>query len=102
MAAMSKDILLKAVSLAGGQVALADGIVKHRPGCKVSQAHVWKWLNRSSRDVPPAEYVIPIASAVEWKITPHQLRPDIYPNPPDGLPNEVSPSAANHHQADGA
>lgn len=102
MPTMSKDILLKAVSLAGGQSALATGIAKHRPGCKVSQAHVWKWLNKAVEDVPPAEYVIPIAAAVEWQVAPHELRPDIYPDPADGLPNKVRPPAANHNQMEGA
>ena len=34
----------------------------------------------------PAERVIPIAAATEWRVTPHQLRPDLYPNARDGMP----------------
>lgn len=36
----------------------------------------------------PAERVLDICRLTEWRITPHQLRPDIYPNPDDGLPLE--------------
>lgn len=83
---MSKQILLEAVGLAGGQTELAAGIRARKPDSKVSQAHVWKWLNRSATEVPPAEYVLAISEAIGWKLTPHQLRPDIYPLPTDGLP----------------
>ncbi|WP_083764724.1 transcriptional regulator [Sodalis glossinidius] len=34
----------------------------------------------------PAEEVLPACNALNWKITPHELRPDKYPNPTDGLP----------------
>lgn len=37
--------------------------------------------------VPPAR-VIAVCEAVDWAVTPHQLRSDIYPNPTDGLPQE--------------
>ena len=83
---MSKESLQKAVELVDGQVALANAIVSFVPGCKVRQGHIWKWLNLSKEEVPPAEYVIAIAQAVDWQITPHELRPDIYPHPTDGLP----------------
>ena len=36
----------------------------------------------------PSERVIPLAVACDWKVTPHELRPDIYPNPTDGVPIE--------------
>lgn len=35
----------------------------------------------------PSERVIHLCSLGNWLITPHQLRPDIYPNPKDGLPS---------------
>ena len=35
--------------------------------------------------VPPA-IVLPICAADEWRATPHQVRPDLYPHPDDGLP----------------
>ena len=83
---MCKKILQEAVDLAGSQTELAAGIRARKSGAKVSQAHVWKWLNRSTAEVPPAEYVIPIAETINWQRTPHQLRPDIYPLPTDGMP----------------
>jgi len=69
--------LEKAIALAGGtQGALAEAIGK-------KQAHVWNWLNKYP--IPPEE-VLRISKAVEYQVTPHELRPDIYPNPTDGLP----------------
>lgn len=83
---MSKLILQKAVQIAGGQVALATRIRALLSNSKVTQAFVWKWLNSPSDLSPPPEWVIPICEAVDWQITPHELRADIYPNPTDGLP----------------
>ena len=36
-----------------------------------------------------AELAIRIAKQSEYKITPHQIRPDIYPNPNDAMPTTV-------------
>lgn len=83
---MSKLLLQKAVQIAGGQVALANQIRCILPQSKVTQAFVWKWLNSPSDNTPPSEWVIPICQSVYWEITPHELRPDIYPNPTDGMP----------------
>ncbi|WP_410015839.1 YdaS family helix-turn-helix protein [Sodalis sp. C49] len=41
-------------------------------------------------DQVPAERVIQLCTMGQWVITPHQLRPDLYPNPSDGLPNEAA------------
>lgn len=76
-----KTALEKAVEIVGGQTNLALHI-------NVTQAHVWGWINRSSGKVP-GEYCIDIARATAWKITPHELRPDIYPHPRDGLPEPI-------------
>jgi len=35
--------------------------------------------------VPP-EQAIPLAKFTKWVVTPHQLRPDLYPHKEDGLP----------------
>lgn len=91
---MSKDSLLKAVDLAGGQAPLARGIRERLPGSKVGQVHIWGWLNSVKMEVPPAEVVIAICGTVGWKITPHELRKDIYPNPADGLPDDRRKEAA--------
>ena len=85
---MSRQTLQKAVELAGGQAPLARGIRSRLPESKVGQVHVWGWLNSVKAEVPPAEVVIPIAETVGWQVTPHELRPDIYPNPTDACPVE--------------
>jgi hypothetical protein len=36
----------------------------------------------------PSERVIHLCSLGNWRFTPHQLRPDIYPNHKDGLPSQ--------------
>lgn len=64
------------------------------PGARVRQGHIWKWLNMAKEEVPPAEYVIPIAEALNWEVTPHELRKDLYPHPTDGLPKRGCEEAA--------
>jgi hypothetical protein len=34
----------------------------------------------------PATRVLAIAAASDWMVTPHELRPDLYPHPDDGMP----------------
>jgi len=87
---MSRAALLEAVNLAGGQAALASGIRALMPESRVAQGHISKWLLRQLAEVPPGEYVVAIAQHLDWRITPHQLRPDLYPNPTDALPPDVS------------
>lgn len=86
---MSREYLLKAVRLADGQAKLAAEVRRYMSGdCKITQAYISQWLNpdKVKCEVPPPEYVIAIAQAVGWRITPHELRPDIYPHPTDGMP----------------
>jgi hypothetical protein len=83
---MSKESLQQAVELAGGQAQLGLGIRERIEGSKVGQVHVWGWLNSVKMEVPPAEVVLAIADFLEYRITPHQLRPDLYPNPHDAMP----------------
>jgi Uma2 family endonuclease len=64
---MNKDVLRKAVEVAGGQTALAEQIGK-------TQGHVSKWLQRGY--IPP-ESVLPIERATG--IPRYDLRPDLYP-----------------------
>jgi DNA-binding transcriptional regulator YdaS (Cro superfamily) len=82
---MSQSPLQRVIKLIGTQVALAKAI-------GVKQAHIWNWLNRDGGEVPPA-YVLKACSAVEWKVTPHELRPDIYPNTTDGMPATIEADA---------
>lgn len=86
---MSKETLQKAVDLAGGQAHLARGIRERIEGSKVGQVHVWGWLNSVKIEVPPAEVVLAIADFLEYRIAPHDLRPDLYPNPCDALPRAL-------------
>lgn len=86
---MSKLNLEKVVDLAGGQRALADKISERMQLEKpLKQGHVWGWLNRYSFGIT-AEYVIAACEVVNYQISPHQLRPDIYPHPHDGLPTHL-------------
>lgn len=41
-----------------------------------------KW----ARDGLPAEHVLWLAEQTEWLFSPHELAPDLYPHPDDGLP----------------
>lgn len=91
---MSMESLLQAVDFAGGQAQLARGIRERIPGSKISQPHVYKWLNSPNPDqMPPADVVLAIADFLEYRMTPHDLRPDLYPNPGDALPAHVAPAA---------
>ncbi|HDL6936519.1 TPA: helix-turn-helix domain-containing protein [Yersinia enterocolitica] len=68
--------LEKAIKAAGSAKVLAVQL-------KTSPMTVSNWLNRSG-GIVPAERVIPIFKLTG--VTPHELRPDIYPNPRDGMP----------------
>lgn len=76
--------LARAIALAGGQSALAQRLGS-------TQSVIWTWANRDRR--VRAEQVIPVAAAVDWQVTPHELRPDLYPHPSDGLPKPVDSAA---------
>jgi len=58
----------------------------------VAPAYLYQ-MERGIRPVSPKR-VISICAQSGWKITPHELRPDIYPNPSDGLPADRSGEAA--------
>lgn len=55
---------------------------------KITQTHVWKWLN-TTKDGVSEKMVLPVAKATKWEVTPHELRDDLYPYPEDGLPPEI-------------
>lgn len=77
--------LKKAIALAGGQAHLATLLGKR-------QSVVWSWLNRDQK--MSAEYVIKTCEALCWKVSPHEIRPDLYPHPDDGLPSVLRGRAA--------
>lgn len=54
------------------------------------QQVVGHWL----RDGVPAKHVLALCGDVAFQVTPHELRPDIYPHPEDGLPVERRAKAA--------
>ena len=86
---MSRESLKQAVKLAGSQAKLAQAIRERMPNSSLCQVHIHGWLNLVKMEVPPAETVLPIAQALDYQLTPHQLRPDIYPNPTDAMPIEI-------------
>lgn len=47
---------------------------------------------RQTGIVPPGR-VIDVSRAVQFQVTPHELRPDLYPHPDDGLPVELREQA---------
>jgi DNA-binding transcriptional regulator YdaS (Cro superfamily) len=78
--------LRKAISLAGGQAKLAERVSSGRPEpARVGHTAIANWLQRGQ---VPAEQVIAVARAVEYSVTPHELRPDLYPHQDDGLPSD--------------
>lgn len=87
-----RDALEKAISLAGGQTALAEKCttVHSKP---IKQGHIWNWLNRDGGRVP-SELVLAVAAGVDWQVSPHQLRPDLYPNEADALPGGLAATDA--------
>lgn len=73
--------LLKAIDLCDGQTRLAEKI-------GTGQATVSAWVNRFNHQTG-VDFVLKVAEATSWQVTPHQLRPDIYPHPHDGLPESM-------------
>lgn len=72
--------LQEAVRLAGGQAALAREATKFASnGKKLTQAMIWKWMNRARGPVPADIWVIPIEKAVRGRVSRRRLRPDLYP-----------------------
>jgi len=51
----------------------------------ISSQAVSKWMSRGK--VPPRR-ILPLCKALGWKITPHEIDPEAYPSPTDGLPKE--------------
>lgn len=70
--------------LAGGVVALSHSL-------GLSRGAVSQW------STVPAERVLEVCALTQWQVSPHQLRPDLYPNPCDALPD--GPRVACHEEA---
>lgn len=72
--------LERAIDEVGGKSKLARAV-------GVTKQAISKWVRQRSI---PVERVISVSRATGWQVTPHQLRPDIYPNATDGLPSDDS------------
>ncbi|OGT01860.1 MAG: hypothetical protein A2143_02250 [Gallionellales bacterium RBG_16_57_15] len=86
MRSMSSKYIRAAVDLCGNQPNLVRRIMAKHPHLKIMPSYLFAWMKANRADRPPAEYVLPIAEAVDWQITPHQLRTDLYPHQCDGMP----------------
>ena len=75
-----KNCIQATIKSAGGTLAVASNI-------GVSAPTVSQWIT-GVRPVPEKR-VIDISRATDWRVTPHELRPDIYPHPDDGLPEHL-------------
>jgi len=67
-----KDVAKKA----GGVVALSKAL-------GLSRGAVSQW------QIVPSDRVLAVCTLAGWQVTPHQLRPDLYPHPCDALPDEL-------------
>lgn len=74
---MNENIQKKIISLCGSQSELA-----RRLGKNSQTVSVWFRTQVASTEVLNA------CRALDWKVTPHEIRPDLYPNPTDGLPQK--------------
>lgn len=72
---MDKIVQKKILTVCGSQSELARRLGKN------SQT-VSAWF----RNGVASNEVINASRALSWQVTPHELRPDLYPNPTDGLP----------------
>ena len=70
------NAIISAISHSGGPQALANAL-------GVSIQRVVNWRNRGR---VPAAWAARIEAATHGAVTRHDLRPDIYPHPDDGLP----------------
>ncbi|EAB9445624.1 Cro/Cl family transcriptional regulator [Salmonella enterica subsp. diarizonae] len=74
---MEKQLQLKILSI------MSQSELGRRLGKKPQTISGW-FKNRV-----PAEEVLPASFALGFKVSPHELRPDKYPNPTDAIPPEL-------------
>jgi len=79
------------IEISGGQTSLVRLLKSIKPDSKIQQGHINNWINRDFA-VPP-EWVIPCCQVVNWQKTPHQICPELYPHPDDGLPDHLRHAA---------
>lgn len=80
MATQYKNVTDKAVK----QIGSASSVARHFKFKSVQS--VCNWI---IKDQVPSERVLELCRLGAWRVTPHQLRPDLYPNFTDGLPDEM-------------
>ncbi|MGM6923392.1 YdaS family helix-turn-helix protein [Escherichia coli] len=75
------------------EVQIMNDHVKKRVAGKFSQRELAMLMSTKQQSVSrwfnskfPASRVLHLCQLMQWEVTPHELRPDIYPNPTDGLP----------------
>lgn len=81
MSSEYKNITDKAVRVIGNVSA-----VSRLFGFRSSQS-VANWIGRNK---VPSSRVIKLCELGKWRVTPHELRPDLYPDPVHGIPAEVN------------
>jgi DNA-binding transcriptional regulator YdaS (Cro superfamily) len=81
--------VLSAAHVVGGQTILAKAL-------SVTPQAVSQWTRGSP---VPVSRVIEIARVSGWRVTPHAIRPDVYPHPDDGLPDDFRGQAGREHAA---
>lgn len=69
----------KVVEMAGGALAVGNAL-------GISRISVYEWVAKDQ--IPPAR-IIAVARLTGWKLTPHKLARELYPNPGDGIPPAV-------------
>lgn len=75
---MTRNALQRAIDTVGSARLFAAKL-------NITEQSVGKWKNKYKGVVPSAR-VLEVAAISG--VTPHELRPDIYPNPTDGLPTD--------------
>ena len=73
--------LQRCIDLAGGLSALAAraNLCANLSPHPLSHRTIKAWTSFGGR--VRHEWVVPLCQAVDWQVTPHQLRPDLYPDP---------------------
>lgn len=70
----------------------AGGVVALSKALGLSRGAVSQWVQ------VPADRVLDVCELTGWKVTPHQVRADLYPNPCDALPDQPH-RACSHKNA---
>ncbi|MEN6302452.1 MAG: YdaS family helix-turn-helix protein [Thermoguttaceae bacterium] len=74
-------------------VSIAVSLVGLQPLAKAVGVS-YQMIRKYERTSTSAERVLDLSRATGWRVTPHALRPDLYPNAPDALPAEVAEALA--------